>query len=240
MGACPGGNNCNGHGVCKLFSDVNSGWSDWDAEKIQVCECDPGFTGPGCAQRMCKLGDDPMSVYDATGTQTQTDEVQFVKIKSDAAITAGGSFRLEYTDWRGETWITHAIDFDSLSAVAVTEALQGLPNQAIPSVTVSMYSGVPDAATAGAGFYVTFDSPETPGNQPALVINSDACVEHGCQPYSVGLATGGTFTFEVVETDGSEERLECAGRGICDSDSGLCKCFEGYYGEACTLQTVIL
>ena len=238
--ACPGGSDCSGHGECKLMSQQNSGYSDWDASKIQVCVCDPAWTGPDCNQRMCKYGDDPMSVFDANGAQTQTNEVQFVKIKSTAAITAAGAFTLKYTDWAGETWTTWPIFYDTLSAIDVEEALEGLPDRVIPTVTVTMYSGIPDAATAGKGFYVTFSSADTPGNQPVLQIDGTACTAHGCQPYLVGLATGGTLTLEVAETDGTEERQECAGRGKCNTETGLCECFDGFYGESCSMQTVIL
>ena len=32
---------------------------------------------------------------------------------------------------------------------------------------------------------------------------------------------------------------DCSGRGLCDYDSGLCKCFSGYYGTKCQIQTVL-
>lgn len=30
--------------------------------------------------------------------------------------------------------------------------------------------------------------------------------------------------------------VECSNRGMCDASSGTCKCFVGYYGEACSLR----
>merc|ERR1711988_1322767 len=42
-----------------------------------------------------------------------------------------------------------------------------------------------------------------------------------------------------VDGDGTMENVECGDRGICDTDSGLCKCFAGYSGDACDIQKSI-
>jgi hypothetical protein len=41
-------------------------------------------------------------------------------------------------------------------------------------------------------------------------------------------------------TRGTTEATECAGRGVCDTDSGTCVCHDGYRGEACQSQTVLI
>ena len=39
--------------------------------------------------------------------------------------------------------------------------------------------------------------------------------------------------------DGNEKGRDCSGRGICDYQKGLCKCFTGYYGDKCQHITVL-
>lgn len=225
--SCNGGANCNGHGTCEQMSSVNSGYALWDASKVQVCQCDPGYEGHDCSMRKCKLGDDPMSLY-AAGS-AEVDEEQTITIGSSATFTAAGAFVLGFTDWRGEEWITRPIDVDTISVIAIREALLTLPQRAIDDVTVTITTDT----TSSIVFVVTFTSSETPGNQPALNVYTDGCVLHGCQPYYAGVA-GGTITTTVVETTaGTSERAVCSSRGHCDSETGICKCFSGFYGVRC-------
>merc|ERR1712166_1441602 len=45
----------------------------------------------------------------------------------------------------------------------------------------------------------------------------------------------------VTETQkGTSELLDCSRHGNCDSQTGLCACFPGYTGEACSTQTVLV
>ncbi|GBG32599.1 Tenascin [Hondaea fermentalgiana] len=39
--------------------------------------------------------------------------------------------------------------------------------------------------------------------------------------------------------DATSEKEECSGRGLCDREEGICRCFKGYTGWACSLQNAL-
>jgi hypothetical protein len=57
-----------------------------------------------------------------------------------------------------------------------------------------------------------------------------------------GEGEGRAYIFRpVLEGDGSYEYVsECAGRGHCDAESGVCACFTGYGGSSCSLQSHLI
>jgi len=235
--SCP--NNCNGHGSCELMSSANSGYAGWDANMIQFCKCDPGYEGHDCLDRKCKLGDDPISRF----SSADVSEVPHEQTIDLAFTGATGSFLLEYTDWRGNAWLTRPIfPQDVIDIVPVEnrpipirEALLTLPMRAIDDIIVT----VATAIATSIKFTVGFSSSETPGTQPLLSVLHKGCTAAGCQPKYEGLS-GGSATVEGVSTTGTGQRDVCSNRGKCNSEIGECECFSGFYGHACEKQTLVL
>jgi hypothetical protein len=69
--------------------------------------------------------------------------------------------------------------------------------------------------------------------------------EKGCDGTactSVSIAyTSPVGSCSVTETTkGTYESYECSNRGACDGKSGLCTCYEGYSGQSCQTQTVLV
>lgn len=230
---------CSGHGTCETMAEVNGGYTGWDKDKIMTCKCDPGYEGSDCASRMCIPGDDPMSVKTDAGAD-QVNQVSLLTITGSGAITAG-DFTLKVTDWRGETWETWPIALSAVvpTGIEVKEALEALPNHAVPEVTVTVSDGAGNpASTTTRVWSITFKDARNSGDV-TLEANTVGCTTQGCQPVVTGIA--GSHTAVVTKfTAATTESLVCSARGDCDSEMGLCKCYDGYTGEACEMQTIII
>merc|ERR1712134_81950 len=71
-----------------------------------------------------------------------------------------------------------------------------------------------------------------------LVLDSVPDAMNGAVDIAYTAPSGSCSVAEV--TKGSTESATCSNRGSCDGGSGLCVCHEGYSGEACETQTVLV
>jgi len=225
-------NDCSGHGQCLTQSYFHTDANGWDQSMIQGCQCDPGFAGIDCSERLCYKGDDPLTMT------TVTSQTQRLTLDSMSG-TANQQIVLSFTSASsGETYSTWALAASSLSAVAIKEALEALPNMAIPSVTVAAV-GTPDATTRV--FDITFDNAMNSGAQNLLAADTQACNANGCLIVSNGLDGSGTAVVTEQVAPGADNELTvCSNRGTCDSETGLCVCNNGYKGIACQKQSTFV
>ena len=232
---CP--NDCSGKGQCLTLADIDSLYNGWDAEKIQSCVCDAGYFGADCGKRICKLGDDPHSLYDSDGL-LEVNQIQKISIAAPNGFVVGDEIVISYIDWRKQLWTTRAIKVheDWYSSNYVMETLIALPQRSIPEVKITT---IGNPSNILLEFLVEFTSDETPGEQPILVVGSVGCQLHGCQPVYVGIGdTDATVTVTTNQV-GTSERIECSGRGKCDYELGTCVCSDGNRGEACEKLTMV-
>jgi hypothetical protein len=253
---CP--NDCSGHGVCSRNVDANWEYATtdapslmyatqyWDGEKTMRCQCDRGYEGPDCSDRICPHGDDVLTTC-AVDSNHDTQIITFADPSSDfnTQQAAGGAplfYTLTFEDHFGGSYKTHPIALnldDNANAGEAQAALEALPNSAIPSVQV---------AADGLVITVSFTDTATTGKQNTLIatiVHADqTCDQGGQQPYTENHADLDTVSVTVVhqdlaDTDSTyEENVPCGNRGICDSSVGKCECFEGHTGEACEIQSV--
>lgn len=74
--------------------------ADW---KIQGCRCDGGFTGPDCSQRLCPLGDDPLTVPSPSPAPLPGQVWEFQLSASATTTTEDSYFFFEVVDLYGVT-----------------------------------------------------------------------------------------------------------------------------------------
>ncbi|KDO33359.1 hypothetical protein SPRG_02166 [Saprolegnia parasitica CBS 223.65] len=143
---CPG--DCNGHGTCLFIEELavlskdprvggkaGTTYTLWDREKIQGCQCDPGWEGHNCLSRVCPKGDDPLTVNDpAYPAITQVEMKQGIAIYGTGTV----SIILKYTDPYGNIWSTSAISGTNADICAnIQTELRKIPNLALFSTTLS-------------------------------------------------------------------------------------------------------
>jgi hypothetical protein len=65
--------------VCLTLANIKAtvaySAANWDASRIQACQCDVGFFGTDCSQRMCPTGDDPLTICPTTNLAGQVQAI---------------------------------------------------------------------------------------------------------------------------------------------------------------------
>ena len=143
---------CNGHGTCNTKrelaeADHNNLYDLWDADMTMGCSCDSGYYGAACELKTCKQGYDPIYKDPESSVRYSNWTLAIVIESGDYYIF--GNYSLVFTDIHGTAWSTNPISYGA-SCLAVIEALESLPNKAIPrnSVKCTMwddYHNVPAA-----------------------------------------------------------------------------------------------
>merc|ERR1712222_258193 len=168
----------------------------------------------GCSLRQCPRGDDPE-------TECNTDrgeDIQRLTCKFATGVKKA-FFQLRFTDQ---------------NANSIQDALEALPNFAIPQVEVDF----DDTSKTDPKIDVKFTDGHNTGKQQILMYKATAPCTSGSQPLFRTTAAAGDLTCTVKRTalpDGANyrESSTCSNRGICDQSTGRCNCFDGFFGLAC-------
>ena len=148
---------CSGHGSCMSAADLAAAdngnvYRLWDRDVSMGCKCEPGYSGPSCADKMCKYGVDPlydddemMSIRAPTARVVmQFDNSSATKERVDFAedwsvVTANnfisGTYAIKFYDVFGEDYQTAPLAA-AADCSAVVTALEELPNSVIPANSV--------------------------------------------------------------------------------------------------------
>jgi hypothetical protein len=209
----------------------------WDKSKTRMCHCDPGYVEKDCSKRMCPYGNDVMSTRSDT-TRGQLYQVQRITLTAESSSFGGltaRSFALTFQSRMNETFTTTPIVVDltdlNTFATRIRNALVKLPNRVVDDIGVQAAS---DSATETVFVDITFMGSDTEGNQHLLTVEDYLC-EDGCTPKLEGLGLAentGNVTLSIAADYNS---FECGRRGRCDYTTGICACFSGYSGPACSV-----
>jgi hypothetical protein len=132
---------CSGHGTCETISTlatVDNGniYKLWDEHATMGCLCDGGYSGADCSERICKYGADPLYFDDYANIRYANFTYEIYSSHNGAEVY--GNYSIRFTDHYGEQWETRPIAVNA-NCDEVTNALEALPNRAIPSRSVLCY-----------------------------------------------------------------------------------------------------
>jgi len=225
-------------------------YNQWDAHKIRGCVCDAQYADVDCSKRMCPYGTDILEVRDNLDVTAKYQEQRISFYEAFPFDTlAGKTFALTFKSKLNETFTTVPISFSYANVpdfeTDVRLALLMLPNHVIDDVMVNVdISPVGNTGYEETTIKIRFSGAAVQGKQNLLTVEAFEC-QAGCTPKVTGLTLDTTVTSakhsNITESISSDyHSFECGRRGKCDYGTGICGCFEGYTGDNCNTQTILV
>ena len=235
---CP--RSCSGHGQCLSMIDMAAYaktadgdprqitygqnpnyYYTWDGPQIYGCICDSGWMGHDCSQQTCMKGED---ITDREARPFLKDEVQTLVCES-LNPTQDTSFRLMF---RGA--LTPPIYYAS-SAHDIRSFMESLSSIDIMDIAFSGHA----VCTPPPGNTIQFLFKTEHGDVPSIQVLPEDGWDDTQLRFSAGghtylkVAPYGFATIQTAEQQkGTTKEQECSGRGLCDRDAGVCRCFVGF------------
>ncbi|KAG5176842.1 hypothetical protein JKP88DRAFT_334362 [Tribonema minus] len=250
---CDQHNNCNGHGVCSQQDAVCLCYEGWGADsdislyKAQdcsarvcpsgpawgdvptakytahaalecsgmglcdrdsgVCRCFTGFEGDACQRMACP--NNCSGHGRCMSLKNMVNEPNALPLSSNAHEYGG--------DELATTWDEDRI-FGCVCDSSWAVGLKATETQAVewfgPDCSLRHCPSGNDPAQLQL-------TPAHPAEKPILTINCE------------GVATPGVVEKDSEGAEGNLCHVDCSGRGVCDYATGVCQCFNGYYGQNC-------
>lgn len=193
----------------------------WDGPQLYGCICDDGWTGYDCSQQTCMKGED---ITDREARPFLHDEVQTLVCES-LNPTQDTWFRLLF---RGA--VTPPIHY-AASAHDVRTFMESLRTIGIMDIAFSGHS----VCTPPPGNTIQFIFKTEHGDVPLIQVLPEDGWDDTQLRFSAGshtylkTAPYGFTTIQAAEQQkGITQEQECSGRGLCDRDAGVCRCFIGF------------
>ena len=162
-------------------------------------------------------------------SQVQTDEITGYNGELDFTITVSifpSAVAATYDAANPATFPSHSYSV-AWSVGGTPISARPLPENRLTDTGVGRYR-VP----LGYGMYVSLPATFYKTQWPVAAA-ADYTV-----PITVNIAKA--TAAQTVSANAKHEDQECSGRGHCDITTGSCSCFEGYYGDHCGMQTILV
>ena len=118
------------------YADSAEEYRLWDKDVTLGCDCDGGYSGADCSQKMCKKGFDPLYFDNGRTKRYQNLTVVFYTQNQHSSIK--GNYSLIYYTANGDALQTDPIPISS-SCATITGYLESLPNDVIPSGSLKCF-----------------------------------------------------------------------------------------------------
>jgi hypothetical protein len=244
-------------------------YNRWDADMSQSCVCDAGWFGHDCSERVCPRGDDPLTIgqrYCGDSPCHWTIQSFHLLSAGEHLLSINWENWQGYNqnvtmvlntqdDAPGYLSLADSADqlpdADSVAYALMTTLRNEFPEDQLGSVEVRCAAKVSGSVGAytydytqctpgGRNLYmITFVS--VPGKQNLLSMSglsapTDEVPAYAyADPEAEDASAGSSYM-----AYGNLEELSCSGRGACDTSSGVCACYAGYYGAACENQNALV
>jgi len=247
-GACSELGDCNGHGTCDATTTQCACYDGWGSASDVT-----SYKSPDCSKRVCPSGAAWVDAATATNTAHAPAEC------SNAGLCDRSSGKCRCFDgYDGEACQRTACPNDcSGHGKCVSISQMASENNAKPVDIESpsfTYGGSESVSTwdedkifgcvCDSSWTVSLASGDT---QEPEWFGPDCSLRHcasGDDPMTTADETdcnGKVYNGQTAAGRGAVAgnlcHVDCANRGICDYSTGLCDCFDGFYGVACTLQS---
>ena len=215
-------------------------YEEWDADRIQGCLCDEGFTGVSCGKRLCPSGDDP-STPGVAEVQEITCVCSSVNKEGKGDCAPGGAWTVSFA---GRTARVRAnavsskafesYDMPRGSGAAIGESLQSVLESlrpAVPTFSSITYSAADASGSLTIGAcssamseknVIRISFLKSVGDAPEIQVSSGSLVDAAGFPADVSV---------VTLQRGTTESLPCSNQGFCNTGDGQCTCYPGRFAS---------